>query len=492
MKMIKYIAALFLTGIALTFTSCYDMDVFPQDQLGPSTFWNTERDIQMGVAGVYSQIKDDDKSRGYKDWNKYWLEGISDNAYCMHVTQNAFMNIQSGNLEVSTGGPVTNTFSGNYITIAACNNFLKNFPVAKVNAQISESKANEYEAEIRFIRAWSYFELVQRYGDIPLYKEAIESVEASKVKQSPASEVYAFIKEDLDFAIKNLPEIPYGSGHAVKSSALGMKARVALFLGEWDEVLSNTKEIISSGNYSLADSYESIFIKREGQKNNPEIIFSVTYLNPDNRHNAEMQYYYWSALTPTEDLIAQYDIENDKRAKSWYAYAGVGGKTWTNPMGETAEVEQNTLTGWILVKHFDKNNADKYSQSAYDFRTDNDIIIIRYADIYLMYIEAMVEKGGGSTSDTDAVKYMNEIKNRAGIPEVTTISREELRLERRRELAFEGSRHFDLIRWKTAKEVMSNLVTPAGKCRFDDRSYLWPFPLSEMDINPNLDQKPGY
>lgn len=486
MKTIKYIAGLFLAG-ALTFTSCYDMDVFPQDQLGPSTFWKTERDIQMGVAGVYSKMK-----QGYKDLSRYWLDGISDNAYCMHPNQSAFMNIQSGNLEVTTTGPIKDVFSGNYSAIAACNNFLKNFPDAKIAAKITDAKANEYEAEVRFLRAWSYFELVQRYGDIPLYKEAIESVEASKVKQSSASEVYTFIKEDLDFAINYLPNIAYGSGHAVKSSALGLKARMALFLGEWDNVISNTKEIISSGTYQLADNYESIFIKREGQKNNPEILFSVTYMNPDYRHDAEMQFYYWSALTPTEDLIAQYDVENDKRAKSWYAYAGKGGKTWTNPMGETAEVEQNTLTGWILVKHFDKNNADKYSQSAYDFRTDNDVIIIRYADIYLMYIEAMVEKGGGSTSDTDAVKYMNEIKSRAGIPEITTISREELRLERRRELAFEGSRHFDLIRWKTAKDVMSNLVTPAGKCRFDDRSYLWPFPLSEMDINPNLDQKPGY
>ncbi|MDL2255749.1 RagB/SusD family nutrient uptake outer membrane protein [Parabacteroides sp. OttesenSCG-928-K15] len=486
MKTLKYIIGIFLVGSFLTFTSCYDMDLFPQDQLGPGTFWKTERDIQMGVAGVYSKMK-----QGHKDWARYWLEGISDNAYCMHPSQGGYFNLQIGNLETSSG-VVSSLFAGNYSSIAACNNFMKNFPEAKVNAKISDAKANEYEAEVRFLRAWSYFELVQRYGDVPLYKEAIESVEASKVKQSPASEVYAFINEDLDFAIKNLPDEAYGGGHAVKASAQGMKARVALFRGEWDAVESTTKEIISSSKYRLADTYESIFIKREGQKDNPEILFSVTYLNPDYRHDAEREFYYWSALVPTVDLMAQYDHEVDKRAKAWYVHAEEGGKTWINPMGDLAMIEQNSLTQWIVLKHFDKNEPSKYAHSAYDFRTDNDAIIIRYADIYLMYIEAMVEKGGGTTTDANAVKYMNAIKERAGLPGVTSVTRDELRLERRRELAYEGLRHFDLIRWKTAKEVMSKLVTPGGQCRFDDRSYIWPFPLSEMDINPNLDQKAGY
>lgn len=487
MKTIRYTIELFFIGLILAFNSCYDMDLFPKSQLGQENFWETERDIQMGVTGVYAKSRS-----GYKDWYRYWLEGISDNAYCMHVSQGVLFNIQSGNLETTTGGPVSDVFAGNYSTIAACHNFLKNFPDAKVKAKISEAKANEYEAEIRFLRAWSYFELVQRYGDIPLYKEAIESVEASKVKQSPASEVYSFIDEDLNFAISHLPDIAYGTGHAVKASAQGLKARVALFRGEWNTVESVTKEIISSGKYRLADTYESLFIRREGQQNNPEIIYSVTYLNPDYRHDAEREFYYWSALVPTTDLIAQYDLDNDNRAKSWYAYAGAGERIWTNPMGETVEVEQNTLTGWIVLKHFDKNDPVRYTYSAYDFRTDNDIVIIRYADIYLMYIEAMVEKGGGVTTDANAVNYLNEIKTRAGLPEVSSVTRDELRLERRRELAYEGLRHFDLIRWRTAKEVMSRLVTPGGQCRFDDRSYIWPFPLSEMDINPNLDQKPGY
>lgn len=482
-----YINYLLLAGLMCLVNSCYDMDVFPQDQLGPENFWKTEKDINMGIAGVYSKMKN-----GYMDWNAYWLEGITDNAYCQHESQKTFVNIQTGSLEATTGGLVSDVFSGSYIGIAACNNFLKNYTVAKENAQLTEEKANVYEAEIRFLRAMCYFNLVMHYGDVPLYKQAIESVEASKIKQSTAGEVYDFILEDLDFAVQHLPDIAYGSGHAVKASAQGLKARVALFRGEWEKVETVTKEIIASGRYKLADSYESIFIKREGQQNNPEILFSITYLNPDYRHDAEMVFYYWNALSPTTDLIGAYDIETDKRAKSWFVNAGVGEKEWTNPMGRKVQTEQTTKTGWILLKHFDKNDNAIYNNSAYDFKTDNDIVLLRYADIYLMYIEAMVEKGNGQTTDADALRYINEIRNRAGLKSLLSVTRDDLRLERRRELAFEGLRHFDIIRWKMAEKVMNNLVTPAGQCKFTSRMYIWPFPQSEMDVNPQLDQKTDY
>ena len=243
--------------------------------------------------------------------------------------------------------------------------------------------------------------------------------------------------------------------------------------------------------YRLADSYWSIFIKREGQSNNPEILFSITYLTPDYIHAAEQTYYYQNEIAPLEDLMKCYD-RNDVRFKEWYVYTGVGGKTFINPFGEEVSTEQAPMTGWVLLKHMDKYKKETYTYSNYDFRTDNDVIVIRYADVYLMYIEAMLEQSGGATTDALAVKCMNEIKERAGLSPVTSVSRDELRLERRRELAFEGLRHFDLVRWRTAKEVMTVLDTPGGKCTFEDHMYVWSFPLSEMDINPELDQKPGY
>ncbi len=485
MKLNKYIVYGCLAGVSLL-TSCYELDVFPQDRLGSSLFWQTEEDIQKGVAGVYSKLYG-----GYLGWSKYFLEGITDNAYCKNPDQSSYRNMQMGVLEATSGGPIESAYSGSYSGIAACNTFLKNFPIAKANAKITEEKADQYEAEIRFIRAYCYFELVQRYGDVPLYKEAISIVEDSKVKQSPSSEVLKFIHEDLDYAIDNLEDKAFSDGHAVKASAQAMKARVALFQEDWATVKKCTEDVINSGKYSLADNYNSLFIKREGQIDNPEIIYSINYLNPNYRHNAEMELYYWNAATPTDDLMACYD-DNDRRKKEWYVYAGVGNKVWTNPFGGHAETNSGTETGWILVKHLDKNNPEIYNLTAYDFRTDNNVVVLRYADVYLMYIEALLQLNGGVTNDPTALKYINEIRLRAEIEPLSSINLEQLYLERRRELAYEGLRHFDLIRTKQAETAMNKLITPAGKCSFKSHFYQWPFPQSEMDANPKLDQKPGY
>lgn len=485
MKFYKYILGCCWVG-ALLLTSCYDMNLFPQDKLGPELFWKNEADIQKGVTGVYSKLYG-----GYMGWNRYLLEGITDNAYCKNGDQAAYRNMQMGVLEPTSGGPIVTAFSGSYNGVVACNVFLKNFQNAKINAKLSESRANQYEAEVRFIRACFYFELVQRYGDIPLYKEAIDVVEDSKVKQSPVSEVLEFIHQDLDYAITYLEDKPYSDGHAVKTSAQAMKARVALFEKDWKTVKKLTEEVILSDKYDLASDYNSLFIKREGQLNNPEIIFSVNYLNPDNRHDAERELYYWNAATPTEDLMACYD-DNDKRKKEWYVYVGIGNKVWTNPMGELAETNSGTETGWILLKHLDKYNPEIYKLTSYDFRTDNNVIVLRYADVLLMYVEAVIELSGGMTTDVNALRYMNAIRSRAGITSLSSVSLDQLYLERRRELAYEGLRHFDLIRTGQAEVVMNQLVTPAGKCSFKSHFYFWPFPQSEIDANPMLDQKPGY
>lgn len=133
-----------------------------------------------------------------------------------------------------------------------------------------------------------------------------------------------------------------------------------------------------------------------------------------------------------------------------------------------------------------------YKLTAYDFRTDNNVIVLRYADILLMNVEAVLELNGGTTTDSKVLGYINEIRNRAGISLLTSVDLSQLYLERRRELAYEGLRHFDLIRTGQAETAMNNLVTPAGKCSFKNHFYQWPFPQSEMDANPMLDQKTGY
>ena len=114
-----------------------------------------------------------------------------------------------------------------------------------------------------------------------------------------------------------------------------------------------------------------------------------------------------------------YDLEKDKRAKSWYVYAGEGEKSWINYFGEKVETEQSTLTGYILLKHFDKNDKSIYDNSAYDFRTDNNAIILRYADIVLMYVRSNVEQADAGVTTDPAVQSFNSIRERAGLDPVS-------------------------------------------------------------------------
>ena len=480
-KRIIFLVWILLTGI----TSCNNLELFPPTEIASGVFWQTEKDIQMGLAGVYSRLKDADPL----DWRRYMLDNITDNGYNQYVWE-AYSPIQNGNIEATSGFIISNLYVIGYRGVSACNIFLENFPTAAANAKLTEAQSAVYEAEVRFLRALYYFELVSRYGDLPLYKEVLNSVDEYMVKQSPASDIYAFIHEDLDFAIRNLPDTPYSTGHAVKGSAQALKVRAALFQGDWNMVETVAKDLISSGKYRLSDNYESLFIKREGQKNNPEILFTITYVYPQSWYgDGDNVFYYWQSCAPLNNLVQCYE-PNDVRLKEWYQPMEMGSNSFINIFGDVAILGSTSVTGWLLMKHFDKNDPGHYNTAV--FFPDDDIIVLRLADVYLMYIEAMVEKNGGNTTDALALQCMNEIRRRAEISEVTSISRDELRLERRRELAWEGLYHSDLIRWRTAKDVMNALVTPSGQCKFEDHFYYWPFPLNEMDINPNLDQKPGY
>ncbi|MEN6455010.1 MAG: RagB/SusD family nutrient uptake outer membrane protein, partial [Prolixibacteraceae bacterium] len=155
--------------------------------------------------------------------------------------------------------------------------------------------------------------------------------------------------------------------------------------------------------------------------------------------------------------------------------------------------QEESVTGYLIQKGIDK----EIGQIGYATRSDNDFIHLRYADVLLMYAEARNEASGPDESVHNAV---NAIRARSGMPAVAQdlskeAMRERIRHERRIELAFEGHRYFDIKRWKIAPQVMAAVDEPGkgvGALNFESHHYVWPFPQSEMDINPELDQKTGY
>lgn len=476
------------------FTSCDKnfLEKNPPTQISAGNFWSSESEVQMGLAGCYTRLKG-----GYLTWSRSVLDGMVDNAFTKGYFA-ANYTTQTGTLDPTNSSIPNVIYAACYQGIASSNVFLGNFKKAGIVA----SKANVYEAEARFLRAFFYWELVQRWGGVVVYKETPATIDAYKIAKSTEAEVFAFIAEDLAFAVANLPDVAYKTGHATKTTALALQARIALFQSQFDNVITLTNAIISSNQYSLATDLRSIFVKQEGQATCPEIIFSVKYIaTNDGKQNevdvgSEVVLFRESGLSPTKDLMNDYEA-GDLRATRWFfsspdMYTFV---RYTDGFVYTGNEMMATQYGTSkFAAIFDPL---LYQSAMRSIITGHDFVFIRLTDVYLMYAEAQVEKGGGTTTDANALKYINAIRSRAGmVVPYTSLTKDNVRKERRRELAMEGLRFYDIKRWKigstmTGKEIYNNGGV-SYKMTWNDKMYYWPFSQGEMDINKKLVQNPGY
>src|SRR6218665_755374 len=484
MKSSRYITTTLLS-LACSLLSCNDgyLDKEPTTQIAANNFWKNEGDVQMGLAGCYARLKGN-----YLAWQRSYFDAAVDNGWAQHYGGIRLM--QSGTLDAANADTPNGLYSACYQGISTCNIFLQNFK----KANLPEPAAKVYEAEARFLRAMYYFELVQRWGGVVIYREVPANPDDLKIAQSSSEEVYKFIQEDLAYAVQNLPDIAFKSGHAVSTSALALQARIALFQGKWDETLTLTNSIISSGKYTLAADMESPFIKSKGQSACPEIIFSIKYIETkDGRQSAdggqEVDFFRHGGLAPTKDLIDEYDPK-DSRVAKWY-YSSPNKTTFTRSDGFTFQTEF-VATNYGLIKFCAIWEPSRYMPSERDILTGNDVVLFRLSDVYLMNAEAQAEKNGGTTSDANALKYINDIRSRAGVAPLTTLTRAAVRKERRMELAFEGLRLFDVVRWRIGKDISGKLIHSNNLVKWDDKFYIWPFSQSELDINRALKQNQGY
>ncbi len=475
--------------IILAFLSGCDesfLEKYPTTSIAAGTFWTSESDVKMGLTGCYSKLKGD-----YLTWTRSTLDAAVDNGYSKGY-YNANYTLQTGTLDPDNCSIQNSLYSASYAGISACNVFLMNFS----KAALPVSAANVYEAEAKFLRAFYYFELVQRWGGVVIYKEVPSNIDDLKIAKSTEEEVYNFIKEDLDFAVNNLPDVAYSSGHAVKASALALQARIALFRSKWDEVISSANAIISSGKYSLATDLRSCFIHQEGQLTCPEILFSIKYLSTSDGRQLETDYgsevciFRESGLVPTKDLIDDYEA-GDLRLKKWY-FNSPDMITFTREDGYEYAGCETMYTNYGLIKFAAVWDDQLYQSAMRSIITGHDFVLFRLSEIYLMYAEAMVEKGGGTTTDSNALKYVNDIRTRAGVTAYTSLTRDNIRKERRREMAFEGLRYFDVQRWKIGSTLTGKVIFGSNKITWNDKFYQWPFSRSEMDINTKLVQNENY
>ncbi|TKG93381.1 RagB/SusD family nutrient uptake outer membrane protein [Puteibacter caeruleilacunae] len=539
MKQYTFKIALLL-GILITFNACDDvLEKNPLDKLSDQSFWNSENDAKLALAGVYAI---DHNMWGEGDWWSYrgllWLEFASDNAYDRRGNKSNQSKLANG-LNVSTNGAVKNYWTASYKKIGRCNNFLENI----VHTEMDENLKAQMIAEVRFIRACQYFYMCQYWGGVPLVTKVQTIEEANNVTRASKADIVSFVRTELSEAVSGLPSSrpTEEKGRVTKAAALAFLGRLQMAEQQWGDAANTFKQIIDLGEYQIDDRYEELFLT--SGETSKEIIWASQVLQDDLGH-AIMQHFLpyiaggWHIHCPLNEIVDAYDCVDGLPISQSPLYDASKPFENRDPRLAMSVLLPNTSTfnGVLYVTHPDSTKAmdrvpnktktgyglRKYNDENYDgdtYKSGNDVPIIRYAEVLLSYLEAMIESGA-SIDQALLDATINKIRGRAAVnlPAITETNPDALRTllrnERRVELAFEGIRYWDLLRWNIAHEVMtgkfygakiadgpsstSYVVNDNGNYFVTERAfrkdvdYLWPIPQAERDINDKLEQNPGY
>lgn len=493
-KIINYLTISILSLLVLRCNDGDFLNEFPISHISVKTFFKTSDQFEQAVNAAYSNLRvlAGDQSLGFD--GAFWAIGEmrSDN-----TTFQDNMIDRSGwrfwDLDKFTMN------SQNEIVSVLWNNCYEG--IGKCNTVISYSEEKEYDnkaryiAEVKFLRALYYFTLVKAFGDVPLvakpatsYNEAFE-----RNKRVSKDSVYTLIINDLDEAKQNLPRNYTKDqwGRATEGAARTLLAKVLMWRNRYGDAARELETVINSREYSLLEDYSSVFdINNEINK---EIIFSIQFIEGTYGLGSANMYRFtpWNAETkyiphaqiiartgmniPTEDLIDSFEI-GDKRLS----------------MIDTTYIdeENGTYHGNIVPftkKFWDPNHAVQYV-------VGTDFPLFRYPHVLLMLAECYLREGGG-----DPIPLVNQVRERAGLPPLSTVTLDDILHERRVEFHCEADRWDVLVRTGKAVEIMTAHGQREKANRpvemtdaFTQIKLLFPIPASVRQNDPSIEQNPEY
>ncbi|MCM5664045.1 RagB/SusD family nutrient uptake outer membrane protein [Galbibacter mesophilus] len=548
----KYSTILILI-ITLSLGSCDYTDYNEKDYLLKDDIYSDLDRVKSALTGVYTDLP-----AGFTQVGQAMIASASDDA--------VFAN---------DADPIHRYFNGAWSTSRPLDskwNFY--YPIRRANQLLDEvenytyeerlydkdptyevlmQELERYKYEARTLRAFYYFELAKRYGDIPFYTSVLTEEEANTIERTPFEEIIDFIVQECDSAAAVLPDSYIDqrdkeTGRVTKGAAMAIKAKALLYAASplhnesrsteaWEKAAEAAYDIINSGTYSLLNNYSDVFNnysngnselileRRQGNSNNFERInFPVGYVGGS------------SGNTPTQNLVDAYEMKDsgmnindagsgydaanpyqgrDPRFEASILYNGATFKGQTIEVfnGGTNGAPQRyaTPTGYYLKKYLIESinlEAPNVTEKEHTW------VLFRYAEVLLNYAEAMNEAYGpespGSFGMT-ALQAVNMVRARSGMPDFPSglskdAFRTKLRNERRVELAFEGHRFWDIRRWEIGEQtnqIYKMEVTQEGNNfsyskellttrNFEPKMYLYPIPFNETVINTNLTQNPGW
>lgn len=498
----KLTCILLLTGVL----GCKEqfLDVSPTDRYTEQNYWQSESQAVAAVSGVYAALTN---SNLYGGETPLLFDDLTPNAY-NYVNTNGINIIALGNHDAANSAIITNRWTANYRLIGRANDVLTN--ISRVT--MTDALRKRLIGEAKFLRALGYLDLITLYGGVPLIVDK-PALEQSNLPRNSADEVRTQILKDLDEAAPDLPLTYTGTdkGRVTRGAALALKARTLLYAGRWTEAAAAAKAVMDLKTYSLFATYRGVFaLENEG---NSEVIFDVQFKFPEITNSFDVSLQRYDNAAPTQDLIDTYYLSDglpitksplynaqkpyENRDPRFYQNIAYPGSTY---LGAVVKDNQFAQTGYAQKKYTIYQDNVVPTTIKTDNQSEINYILLRYADVLLMYAEAQNEAAGPDATVYDA---LNQIRKRAGMPNVTTgLSkdqlRDEIRHERRIELTGEGLYYADIRRWKTAETVMNATVrnfkgVVVATRRFNaQRDYLWPIPSTAIQFNPALEQNPNF
>lgn len=490
MKTLRYIILILLPGLLMV--SCEDfLDDRPEGSTPASGVdYTKSENTFLSVSAAYATMRDN-RAHGFNYVGMF--EIASDNAdKGSDAGDNPTMKELDEFSYTSANGLIAEAWVAYYNIVSAANFAIHQMPLFVAAQPLPENKlyALQCQGEAKTIRAYAYFNLVRMYGRIPIVDTIYTAEQLANLKQSERADVYKMVQKDLREAVKILPE-GYGKGwdgRITKYTAMAIKAKVHLYMAEYDSVAYYTNEIIKSGKFDLLPSYRTVF--RSAGENSMESLFEIQsstigkstgeapYLEyafvqgPRNNKPSNMQG--WGFCTPSTNLITFLTGRGDtQRAEVMLMYRG------TRFEGDT--ISANCTNPCYNGKTFTPSSENTWNYNGYGF--DYNVRVLRYADVLLMHAEALV-RGAGVPVVMTADDAVNKVRNRVGLSTPGGYTLDDILDERRAELALEEDRFFDLVR--TGKAVTSLKGFTANK------NEVYPIPSTQMNLNHNLVQNPGY
>ncbi|QIP12692.1 RagB/SusD family nutrient uptake outer membrane protein [Spirosoma aureum] len=457
----------------LVLASCQDdfLGLSPQTDRNTLNFYKTAADFNNAVVGTYAALK----LSGVYNTSLYWMGEVSTDNTDFGVTTRQAVNVDNfqfvDHTYTSLNDIIYASWRDHYIGISRANAILTRIETAG----IADNLKMQYKGEAQFLRALFYFDLVRMFGDVPLVTSEITTADgANSLIRTPADAVYQLIISDLQGAEQSLP-VSYGTtdaGRVPQGAAKALLGKVYLTRKEWDKAATKLKEVITSGKFQLLPKYADAF--SFATPTNAEILFNVQYKSGNTGQGSgfgPVQASEGARITggsmryPTADMDAAYEPGDLRKSFSM----------------KSSYIDAN---GQAINQRY----VSKYVQfGALSGDSDIDFPVLRYADVLLMYAEALNEIG----FDTEAVKSLNQVRTRAGLAATKATDQNSFRLaieqERRVEFAFENQRWFDLVRTGRYVTVMN-----AKGLTVKAFNILYLIPQREISLNKNLVQNPGY